>query len=381
MKRALRSRKIQSAAVLLLALGLLWLFFRGSNLDEIRDSLLRASPRLIFWSLVATMGTYLLRAVRWQVLLSPLGSPRLSNCFSTTVIGFMVNFLVPLRVGEVVRPYLLARREGFSASGAFATIVLERVFDLATVVFLIGFWLVVAPDRSRSAELVAALEVAGLTGLALAVVLLSAMFLFARYPDRSMELVRRLFGFLPRGLAVRALGFFETFRAGLGVLVKWSSFVKATSLSLVLWLNVCFSFWLIALAFDIHPRFGDTFLVIGFLTVGVSVPTPGAIGGYHYMCALALTTLFGTEASLAKAVALAAHAISFLPVTLLGILLFAKAGLSFRQVQNITASREEVEGPPGGEENEEGDGGEPVGHAAGERDDYRVDRHEGRDDQ
>jgi glycosyltransferase 2 family protein len=65
--------------------------------------------------------------------------------------------------------------------------------------------------------------------------------------------------------------------------------------------------------------------------VGVALPTPGAIGGYHYMCSLALTTLFGIATSPAAAVALVAHAISFLPVTILGILLFVKAGLTFGQ--------------------------------------------------
>jgi uncharacterized membrane protein YbhN (UPF0104 family) len=107
--------------------------------------------------------------------------------------------------------------------------------------------------------------------------------------------------------------------------------VKASVMSVFLWLAICFSFWLAARAFGVEFAFGDTFLVIGFLTVGVAVPTPGAIGGYHYMCSLALTTLFGVTPSLAAAVALVAHAISFLPVTILGILLFVKAGLRFSQ--------------------------------------------------
>jgi hypothetical protein len=102
-------------------------------------------------------------------------------------------------------------------------------------------------------------------------------------------------------------------------------------MSIVVWLAICLSFWLAAQALGVAFGLGDTFLVIGFLTVGVALPTPGAIGGYHYMCSLALTTLFGVEASPAAAVALVAHAISFIPVTILGILLFVKAGLSFSQ--------------------------------------------------
>jgi uncharacterized protein (TIRG00374 family) len=282
--------------------------------------------------------TYAVRAVRWRVLLSPLGRAGLANCFSTTVIGFMVNFLAWGRLGEIARPYLLARREGFSASGAFATIVLERALDLVTVVLLVGFWLIAGPTRGRSDDVVAGLELGGFVGLGAAILALGAMFLFARYPERALALAERSLRFLPGWLRTRVVSFLETFRRGLGVLVEASSLLASVLLSLLLWLNVCLAFFFAARAFDAELGYGDTFLVIGFLTVGVAVPTPGAIGGYHYMCALALTTLFGTDAAVAKAVALAAHAISFLPVTLLGIFLFAKAGLSFRQVKTMTTS-------------------------------------------
>ena len=331
MKKTLGSPRFQTAAVVVVAGLLLWLTFRGSDFAEIRAAFVAADRGLLFWSLVATMVTYLIRAVRWQVLLSPLGRAGLVNCFSTTVIGFMVNFLAG-RLGEIARPYLLARREGFSASGAFATIVLERVLDLVTVVFLVGLWLLVGPSPSGSDEVVSGLKFGGFLGLSGASVALAVMFFFARYPDRSLAMANAVLRFLPAWLESRLARFLETFREGLGALVEPSMIAKSAALSLVLWLNVCLAFWLAARAFAVDFGYGDTFLVIGFLTVGVAVPTPGAIGGYHYMCSLALTTLFGAEATLAQAVAIAAHAISFIPVTILGILLFAKAGLNFKSI-------------------------------------------------
>jgi uncharacterized protein (TIRG00374 family) len=320
----------RAVATVALAVVLLALFFRGSDWAEIQSALLSAQPSLLLWSLAAIMVTYLLRAVRWQILLSPLGRPGLWNCFSATVIGFMVNFLLFGRLGEIARPYLLARREGFSASAAFATILLERVLDLVTVVLLVGFSLLLGSGHSGREEGIGALELGGLLGLAAAVLGLGSMFLFARYPERSLLFAKRLLSLGPQRLSDRALGFLDTFRSGLGVLVDGSGLLKTALMSIVLWLAICFSFWLAARALGVEFGFVDTFLVIGFLTVGVAVPTPGAIGGYHVMCALALTTLFGTDATLAKAVAIVAHAISFLPVTILGIFLSAKAGLSFR---------------------------------------------------
>jgi uncharacterized protein (TIRG00374 family) len=335
---------LQAAAVVALALALVWLFFRGADLGAIRASLLAARPGLVLAAVMVTLVTYFLRAARWRVLLSPLGRPSLWNCFSTTVIGFMVNFLVPPgRLGEVARPYLLARREGFSASGAFATILLERILDLVTVVLLIGLWLAVGTLPTRSAEALEALKIGGLVGLAAAVIALGTMSLFARYPEASLARATRVLSILPQRFQQVAIRFLATFTTGLGVLADAAGFAKAASLSVLLWVNVCFAFWIGARALSVHFGFGQTFLVIGFLTVGVAVPTPGGIGGYHVMGALALTSMFGTDESAARAVALVNHAIAFLPVTFLGIVLFAKAGLSFRQVKTFTSSRDGVD--------------------------------------
>lgn len=328
LKAIFASTRVRTAAILALAVLLLWLFFRGADLRTIWKSLLSARPRLILAAVAVTMATYFLRALRWRTLLSPLGRASLSNCFSTTVIGFMVNFIAG-RLGEVARPYLLARREGFSVSGTMATILLERILDLVAVVLLIGFWLLVGPKWSARAH--SMLVAGGLAGLAAAVVALGTLFFFARYPEAFLRISKKVLRVLPERFRPRALGLVETFGTGLRVLVDPRGFAASAVMSIALWVNISFAFWLGARAFDVSFGFGDTFLVVGFLTVGVLVPTPGAIGGYHVMGALALTTLFGTEASLARAVAISNHAISFVPVTLLGFVLFAKAGLSFRQ--------------------------------------------------
>ncbi len=332
-KSKLSSPAVKTGGFFALALLLLALFFRGTDMGELTRTLAGASPQLLLAALASIMVTYLIRAFRWQVLLLPLGRASLVNCFTATVIGFMVNFLVPPgRLGEIARPYLLARREGFSASSAFATIILERFLDLVAVVFLIGFWLFFGTVRAGSDEALAVLKVGGLIGLGTALVALAVMFGSARFPERALAWSKRILGILPQRLESAALRFLETFTAGLGVLMDASGVAKAVGLSVLLWVNVSLSFWFGARALGVDFGFGDTFLVIGFLTVGVAVPTPGAIGGYHVLCALALTMLFQTDASVAKAVALVNHAIAFLPVTFLGILLFAKAGLSFKTI-------------------------------------------------
>lgn len=338
----LSSRPVQTTFGLVAAAILLWLFFRGTDLAAIRESLAGARLSLILAAVAMTLLGYLLRAMRWKVLLAPLGSAALWNCFVATAIGFMVNSLVPPgRLGEIARPYVLARKEGFSASSAFATIFLERVLDLVTVVLLIGLSLLVARLPSSSEDVVRGLKIGGALGLAGSATALAVMFVVARHRERTLSVAERWCRLFPARISVVVMRFLETFVAGLAVLVDTARFLKATVLSLVLWATIAGAFYFGALALGVRFPYGDTFLVIGFLTVGVAVPTPGAVGGYHYMCALALTTLFATEPSVAKAVALVNHAIAFLPVTVIGIFLFPKAGASFRQLKTISSERGE----------------------------------------
>ncbi len=325
-----------------LAVGLLWLFFRGTDLAAIRDSVWNANPWFILLAVVATYANYFVRALRWQVLLSPLGRPGLWDCFVYTVIGFMVNVLVPPgRLGEIIRPYLLARKAGFSASSSFATIFLERVLDLGTIVLLVAASILVIPPGRSNVQVMQALKWGGLVGIAGASGLFGVLYLFARFPTRTISWVEHLCRMLPERMGRAVARFTEMFTAGLGVLKDGKSLLKSTILSILLWFCIGTAYWLGARSLGIEFSVMAMFLVIGFLSLGVLVPTPGAVGGYHYMSALALTSLFAIPESLAKAGSLVNHAIAFVPVVLLGLVLFPRAGMSFRQVKTITQPQDE----------------------------------------
>jgi uncharacterized protein (TIRG00374 family) len=144
-------------------------------------------------------------------------------------------------------------------------------------------------------------------------------------------MVRRL----PAKLADPLFRFIKSFGAGLGVLEDRRNLARGGLLSFVLWINITFALWVAIHAFQVDISFGATFLVIGFLTVGVAVPTPGAVGGYHVMCSLALTLMFGVDENTAKAIALASHAIAFIPVSALGMVYFIRDGMSLRDIRSI----------------------------------------------
>ena len=134
---------LRTVIVLLVAGGLLALFLRNTDLRDVGAEMARARLDLVVAALVVTALTYVLRALRWQYLLVPIGRVRLSVALKTTIIGFAATALLPARAGELLRPYLLARKEGLSATATFATIIVERLLDTITVVLLFASYLLV----------------------------------------------------------------------------------------------------------------------------------------------------------------------------------------------------------------------------------------------
>src|SRR5688572_15587596 len=129
--------RIRTVVVSVLAIALFAWFLRHANLPEVWAQVRRARVDLLAAGFAAVVATYVIRAWRWQYLLAPIGPTRFRTAFRTTVIGFAALGVLPARAGDVLRPYLLARQEGLSTPATFATIVLERVLDLITVLALL----------------------------------------------------------------------------------------------------------------------------------------------------------------------------------------------------------------------------------------------------
>ena len=89
-----------------------------------------------------------------------------------------------------------------------------------------------------------------------------------------------------------------------------------------------------------------SFIVVGYLAVGVSVPTPGGAGGFHYFYLVALTSFFGADPDVAAAAAIVLHAVSFVPVTIVGLVFMWQDGLTLGGLKNMRAEAQAAETPP-----------------------------------
>lgn len=348
-----RSSRFPWHAVLiaLLTIGLVAVFLRSINLREAWRATMASDVRWIIAGIVVTMQTYALRAWRWQVLLRPIGHARFRPAFRATVVGFAASFLMPARIGEVLRPYMLARHEGLDPAAAFATIIVERLLDLCTVLLLFSFAIV-----ASGVDVGYETRTAGLVIAAGSIIAMGLLAVLAGHPERLGRWAGRLTRWLPGRAAHLAETLVRTFTEGLKVMRSPGHLGLAILWSVPLWLSIALGITFTTWAFGVTLSFVGSFLVVGYLAVGVAAPTPGAAGGFHGMYLLALTQFFHAGADVAGAAAIVLHLVSFVPVTLLGLVFMWQDGLTFGGLRQMkrAADRE-----TGAASDEAGEGSRP----------------------
>jgi uncharacterized membrane protein YbhN (UPF0104 family) len=341
--------------VLFAALLLLW-FFRGIDWVALVQALREARPAPLVGLALVTVGVYVVRAWRWGDLLAPLGRVGYTDLFSATMVGFASGLLIP-RAGELLRPWLVSRRYPIAWSAGVATIILERLVDMITVLVLFAAYLFVLPAPAAQAEgevlfelwgfrptamdFIEAGGVIAVLGVGVALAFLAALH---ASPGRVVGWVEARLARAPRWLAEPLGRVLHSFSDGLAVLrAPLPHLAKIAAQSLVVWLLIALGFWLNHLAFGIDLPFHATFLLIAFLVVGVAIPTPGMVGGFHAFYFVALGGVYGVDRATAAAAGISAHALSNLPVLVFGIVLLGREGLSLGRVAQVTRDEQKLQ--------------------------------------
>jgi uncharacterized protein (TIRG00374 family) len=338
--------KIRTAAVSFLAVLLFGWFLTRANLGDVWAEVRSADVALLVASLPCIVAAYWARAARWQCLLAPIGPTRFRTAFRTTIIGFAALAVLPARAGDLLRPYLLAKQEGLSATATFATVVMERVLDLMTVVALLAVYLWGFADESTvPAGLRGPIELSSVVAGITATVLMALMWVLASHPERIGALVSTMAHVLPRRLGVRLGALASSFSGGFAVARQPRVLLTAVLWSVPIWLILGAEVWLVTRAFGIAMPFSGSFLLQALLVIGVAVPTPGGVGSFHEAYRIGVTTFFGAANDAAVAAAIVLHAVGFVPVVFAGLVFLAQDGLSMRRLQAMTGNAREEEMP------------------------------------
>jgi uncharacterized protein (TIRG00374 family) len=330
-------RILQITVIAGLTVFFIWLFLRNANLRQVGRILQSASFGWVALGFAANVAALMLRTIRWRILLDPDDPPPVFATFFANTVGYMFSIVLPIRAADVARPALLSRRTSHRFSGALGTVLTERVLDLAAILLLfVTFafrrWNEFSHDRAIAAwfYIVRIGAVASAVLLAALTFLIVGLFLFRGTIRHFHELLGRV---LPARFRGSWMNFFDTFAETVKIAQNRRAFFAILFCTAGIWACLTSQFWLATQAVH-HPLpFDSAFFVTGVTTIGLAIPTPGGIGGFHKACQLVLTRFYAFSIDSSVAVAVLFHLIGTLPVLTMGIFLFAREGLRWKDIK------------------------------------------------
>ena len=331
----------------LFAVFIFWFFGRNLDWQEVSRSLRQADPwKLIAAVLIICFG-YLLRAIRWRVLLEPITQSSLKELFATTTVGFAAIFLIG-RAGEIVRPMWLPMRDPrVRPSAALVTLGLERIFDLAALAcfFAINLlWFTPPPGRETDFHYVATVGYVLLGAVAAG---FGALIVYQRISQRVIRWVARVTDrpFIPKRVQLIFLSILEKLSGALKILKDWREMLLVSFWSFALWLSISVPTWLVLRAFDLPFTFSDSLVIMGVAAVSSVVPTPGgAAGAFHTATAASMIFLLpDMRHEDAAAVSIAMHLVYFAPALVFGLYYFLHGDISIERFRSLLSSEHAVE--------------------------------------
>ena len=314
------------------AISMVFLYFAARGVDWSKAWAAVAGAHYIYAApmVVITAWTLYIRAQRWRILLRPVGHPPMRTLVAATNIGFMANMVLPLRMGEVIRPVLLSRKEHQPLGAILATIVLERIFDLLTILLLFGI-------STATVGMSGTLSQWGYRLCGLAAVLAGGV-IFIRWQEQlALRLLQLVLRPLPTRVGEPIEHFFRGFVQALEILDSPLTFLQLIGWSLYLWLAISSTYLLGILAFDLPvPLIMGAIVVTAITAIAVSAPSaPGYIGAFQIGCTLALG-IFGVGESSAFAYSIVVHITQFVGVIGAGVYSLTREGLSLRQLEEAS---------------------------------------------
>lgn len=282
-----------------------------------------------YWYILPAVGvlffSHFLRAVRWRYLLDPINHLGTNSLFSSLMIGYMANVLMPAHLGEFVRAYVLSKKREISMSATFATIVVERIIDVFSLVALMVLAILIHPFPRwvvRSGYIIFATSLG----------LLLLFIVFKKLTLSTHSFLRFILKPLPHRFRHKMETGIERFFFGVVPLERWHDYLTVGILSVIIWACYALVFYFCLYAFDfVGPydlSWSVSLVLLAITTVSVVVPSsPGYVGTYHYLCQISLA-LFGVPAGAALSYATVVHGINILPVFGVGLVFAHFEGVS-----------------------------------------------------
>ncbi|HXG58500.1 MAG TPA: lysylphosphatidylglycerol synthase transmembrane domain-containing protein [Thermoanaerobaculia bacterium] len=341
-------RILQLAAIVFLTVFFLYLFLRNSDLAEVWRLIRSTNPYWFATGLLINFAALIFRTWRWRLILDERDPPPFYPTFFANTVGYMLSTVLPVRAADVARPALLARRTEIRFSGALGTVLTERILDLYSLLLLFIYFTIahwdafsLDPRTARSFFIIKSGAVAAAVILAVLSVFIAGLFFFRGGVRRAHEFLGRI---LPRRFRGSWMHFFDAFTETLRLARQPRALGLVMGCTAGIWFCLTSQFWFVTLALHRPLPFDSSFFVTGVTTVGLAIPTPGGIGGFHKACQIVLTTFYRFDIDSSVAVALLFHVVGTAPVVISGLALFVHEGLRWRDVASAAEEKPPADG-------------------------------------
>lgn len=302
----------------------LWWALKGLDLRQVWADIRFAN----YWWLLPSVAVYFIgvwvRTWRWDYMLRPLKHIPVKRLFPVVVIGYMGNNIYPFRAGEVLRSYVLRRREDVPMSASLATVIVERVFDGLVMLMFVFAALPLAPIPSAAIQSLVIWASVAFFGA------LIVFFVIAAVPERILRLTKWASErFLPVRFHAPLLDMAEKFMFGVASLRSFRNVVMIFFSSIIIWLLETAKYWFVMHAFNFQVSFFALMLMNGVVNLMTTMPSaPGYIGTFDGP-GIGVLVLYGVKDTIATAYTLVLHAALWLPITALGAVYMVREGMGW----------------------------------------------------
>ena len=315
---------------------------RGMDFKEVGAGFKEANYLYLFPAIFFIYLSIWLRAPRWRILLHDVDKKiTLMRLFRISTIGFMGNSIFPARLGELIRAYFLSKNEDVTFTHSITTIALERVFDLFALVVYLSIVLLVFPFPKELIEqnqtALSVLHKSGYISTGMLVGFVVFIFFLLRFPGHTFKIIDGITKRFSESFSNKVHNITESIFKGLESVKDWKSIVSTLVYSILVWLAITLSEYMVLLAFDLNIGFWGAAFICVAIAFSVAAPSaPGYVGVFHGACILVLVMFFGESKELAGTVAIVMHGYQWIFIVLGGFIFLPVEGISLREVKSKT---------------------------------------------
>jgi len=324
-------------------LAFLYFAFKDTDVAELWKILSEANYWWVLAMFPFLMLSHMFRAWRWEYFLQPIKQNlKYRNLFASMVVGYMMNNLLPARMGELVRPYAVGKLENIPRSAAFGTVLMERIVDILSFMFVIALIPLV-----YSGPLTQAFPWLEETGIWITSVTLF-FFALCGFLMVRRDIVEKILNYIRQHTSLRTAKLIDhmthSFLDGFLFLKEPKNYFAIILLSVLVWGLYIVMMYVPFYAFGLPDRypqidFSAAMVVQAISSIGIVIPTPGATGPYHYFTIQTLTKLYSVDDEVARSYAAVTHAVGFIGVTLVGMYFFIKDNLKMADVMKKESAK------------------------------------------